>query len=189
MTGGREKRKGETQTRASQEGGPANAHATARHVFFAHLGTPSLQGSKTAEAAAAVAAAAGGRGRADGAASSISSSNGISSKRQTDSTLPSLTANFWFVDPSSPRKLFACPTPAHDDGLGHGRHGRGRGNGMGEPVGIGETQRDIVAVKLFRRRTNLSSTFLPSAARMPCHATITTLRPSMEPQRKGSPRI
>ena len=46
---------------ASQEGkrGPANAHATARHVFFAHLGKSSLQGSKTAAAGAA----AGGRGR------------------------------------------------------------------------------------------------------------------------------
>lgn len=34
---------------------PCPRHATPRHVFFAHLGTSSLQGSKTA--------AAGGRGR------------------------------------------------------------------------------------------------------------------------------
>lgn len=67
---------------------------------------------------------------------------------------PSPTANFWFVDPSSPGKLFACPTLAHDDGRDYGRD---RGNGMGEPVGDGETQRDIVAVNLFRRWTTPSA--------------------------------
>lgn len=107
-----------------------HAHAMPRHVFFAQLGTAGRKAAKQQQGEG------GGRARrADGLT-------------LMESAAPSPTANFWFVDPSSPGKVFACPTLAHDDGRDHGHD---RGNGMGEPVGDGETQGDIVAVKLFRR--------------------------------------
>lgn len=136
---------GKERRDASQEGkrGPANAHATARHVFFAHLGT-SIQPTRQQNSSSRSSSRGKGAGRADGLTGRETPSAAAAA-----AALPSLaTANFCFVDPGSPGKVFARPTLAHDDGRGHGRD---RGNGMGEPVGIGETQRDIVAVKLFRR--------------------------------------
>lgn len=99
-----------------------------RHVSFAQLGTSGHKAAKR-------------QGEGGGRADELTG-------RQVPAQSP--TANFWFVDPGSPRKLFARPTLAHDDGRDHGRD---RGNGMGGPVGDGETQGDIVAVKLFRRWT------------------------------------
>lgn len=106
----------------SPEGLPCPPHAALRLLCPAlHIRPQGLQGSKTARQQ-------GERGgRADKAADS------------------STTPGSWTLAP--PEKVFASPTLAHDDGRGHGR---GHGNGMGEPMGDGETQGDIVAVKLFR---------------------------------------